>query len=666
MKYIFILFSLLGFPFKEVGFMNRIFGMLFVIVVAVLLPAMEAHADWVRTNYITASDLAGSDWFGDSVAVEGDILVAGAPFNNDIGSAYIFNTVNGEEIHKLTAFDGAKGDFFGSSVAVSENTIVVGAPGDDDNGDYSGSVYVFDAASGDQIRKLTAADGAEDDTFGHSVAVSGNIIVVGAYLNNLDITSLVPRSGAVYIFDVSTGNQIHKLTGSDEAWFFGYSVAVNEDRIVVGSLEDGGAVYVFDAASGMLSYKLSPFEVYEGDHFGWSVAVSDEKIVVGAPRPGNGDDEINPFGSVFVYDGITGNEIHKFIPSDGIAWYGFGKSVAVHENTIVIGATGSVYVYDAITGTEVQKLSHTDETSTFYGEPIAMDANRIMVGRPEISSMFVYEFESIHGIDFETMLPGNYPALSIDDYEFSPTWNTHVKVYNDGQTTSISPVWNDSLQLEHSNGQPFDLQSFDYIGRWPGISSHAEITGTLSDGSLVQAQVDYDATGWKTKTLYWKGLVHLAIYTPGGRLQMDNFVFGATSEPETILNFENQAVGEYTSVVEGAYNLFPLKRNTLSIYSNAGNQSITPYWNDTLRLVRLDGGSFDLKRFDYANRWSTSTVGTVTVVGRRQDGSQIIDSFTFPLIYWNKRTLNWTDLIQVDFISANGRVLLDNMEVSAP
>ncbi len=120
------------------------------------------------------------------------------------GSAYVFvQAANGtwSQQAKLTAADGATGDFFGCSVAVDGDTAVIGAHGDDDKGISSGSAYVFvRAADGtwSQQAKLTAVDGAEYefDDFGGSVAVSGSTAVIGAYGDS----DKGDYSGSAYIF----------------------------------------------------------------------------------------------------------------------------------------------------------------------------------------------------------------------------------------------------------------------------------------------------------------------------------------------------------------------------------------------------------------------------------------------------------------------------------
>ncbi|WP_190273823.1 FG-GAP repeat protein, partial [Crocosphaera watsonii] len=77
-------------------------------------------------------------------------------------------------LHKLTAPDGAAGDQFGFPVSLSDNTALIGGFGDDDQGLNSGSAYLFDVTTGDFLQKLTAPDGSAGDVFGASVSLSGD------------------------------------------------------------------------------------------------------------------------------------------------------------------------------------------------------------------------------------------------------------------------------------------------------------------------------------------------------------------------------------------------------------------------------------------------------------------------------------------------------------
>ena len=107
-----------------------------------------------QTDKLTASDATGDAWFGSAVAIAGNVIVVGAFFDDDIGtnsgSAYVFQSLDTggwTEVEKLTASDAAAGDRFGTTVAIASNIIVVGAPWDDDAGIVSGSAYVFRAST---------------------------------------------------------------------------------------------------------------------------------------------------------------------------------------------------------------------------------------------------------------------------------------------------------------------------------------------------------------------------------------------------------------------------------------------------------------------------------------------------------------------------------------
>src|SRR5262249_50791564 len=146
-------------------------------------------AAWSLQNTLVANDAAPGDAFGCSVAISGDTIVAGAlgsdvGGNTNPGSAYVFVNRGSSWAFqvKLTAFDGAPDDNFGCSVAISGDTIVVGAPGDDVSGNTDqGSSYVFTRGGGSWTlqQKLVANDGAPRDGFGSPVAIDGNAIVVG-------------------------------------------------------------------------------------------------------------------------------------------------------------------------------------------------------------------------------------------------------------------------------------------------------------------------------------------------------------------------------------------------------------------------------------------------------------------------------------------------------
>jgi hypothetical protein len=244
---------------------------------------------WTQSAELTASDGAAGDGLGYSVAVDGDTIVAGnhpeAVGTDPPGSAYTFTRAGAPErteTGKLTASDGG---VLGYSVAVDGDTIVAGAGADDG---FRGAAYVF-TRSGEgwtQSAKLTASDGAAFDDLGSSVAVEGDAIVAGAQGDD-------DARGAVYVFTGAgdSWTQSAKLTASDGAAeeSLGWSVAVEGDAIVAGAYLDdvGGSVYNFartGAADRTEIAKLTAADGAAGDTLGWSVAVESDAIVAGAPQ----------------------------------------------------------------------------------------------------------------------------------------------------------------------------------------------------------------------------------------------------------------------------------------------------------------------------------------------------------------------------------------------
>ena len=270
---------------------------------------------WMQVTKLVASDGGAGDQFGQSVAMKGQFIVVGAWLNdekgNDSGAAYVFQRAGHQwvEVAKLSADDGAAGDIFGFQVAISGNTIVVGAQGDDELGEQSGSVYVFHLQGQEWIQaaKLSAIDGDELDLFGSSVAIDGDVIVVGAYRDD----DLGTDSGSIYVYNrsgCSGWEFVDKLAANDGESndFFGFDVAIEGTTIVVGSIlddvlgPDSGSAYIFQRGSRGWTQagKVTSGNSRPADNFGWSVSISGEIFIIGSPF---GDGNIPDSGSVDVY-----------------------------------------------------------------------------------------------------------------------------------------------------------------------------------------------------------------------------------------------------------------------------------------------------------------------------------------------------------------------------
>ncbi|WP_095987402.1 DUF7507 domain-containing protein [Cystobacter fuscus] len=319
---------------------------------------------WSQQAKLTASDAAALDSFGTSVALSGDTAVVGAygddtAAGEDAGSAYVFvrSGTTWSQQAKLTASDAVAFDRFGSSVALSGDTAVVGARGDDTAaGSETGSAYVFvrSGTAWSQQAKLTASDAAAGDLFGWSVALSGDTAVVGAPDDDTG-------AGSAYVF-VRSGtawSEQAKLTASDAAALdsFGTSVALSGDTAVVGAPNDDtaagsetGSAYVFVRSGTAWSQQahLTASDAAAGDFFGWSVAISGDIAVVGAYADDTAAGQQAGSAYVFVRSGTAWSQQAKLTASDAAAFDSFGVSVAISGGTVVVGAlgdAGSAYVY---------------------------------------------------------------------------------------------------------------------------------------------------------------------------------------------------------------------------------------------------------------------------------------------------------------------------------
>ena len=312
----------------------------------------QRGSPWNQQALLKASDAALGDRFGSAVSIDGDTAVVGAFRDDDLGfdsgSIYVYTVVGStwNEQDKPPSDDGAANDRFGVSVAISGDTIVAGAPGDDDVGESSGSAYVFvrSGATWSQQAKLTASVAASLDFFGGSVAISGDTIVVGAIGDD----EKGPFAGAAYVFvrNETSWSQQAKVTGSDAAAsdFFGNLVAINGDTIVASAPE---SVYVFvrSGTSWSQQTKLTAADGESGDLFGSAVSISGDTVVVGA----SGSDDVvevtgegtfgdSGSGYVFQRNGTTWSQQAKLTAVDSAAGDAFGAAIFVDGDTVVVGA----------------------------------------------------------------------------------------------------------------------------------------------------------------------------------------------------------------------------------------------------------------------------------------------------------------------------------------
>jgi|GEM_PF-1104314 len=456
--------------------------------------------------------------YGESLAIDGNIAVVGdtGVVASPIGKAYIleWNGTEWQTIARLTVSDKETDYFFGSSVSISGNTVVVGAPRYDTNGNRDqGKAYVFERPETGwtdmtETAQLTASDGAEFNSFGIAVSISGNSVVVGAPHHNINRNR---DQGKAYVFERpeigwTDMTETAQLTASDgtEHDYFGESISISGNTVVVGAHHHDtngngiqGKTYIFEKpavgwADMTETAQLTSSDGAELDRFGNDVSISGNTVVVGAPDHDTNGNWIQ--GKAYVFERPAAGwtdmiETAQLTASDGARFNFFGKSVAISVNTVVVGASfhdtngnnaqGKAYVFERTeTGwtdmTETAQLTASDGVALdFFGSAVSISGSTVVVGAPKhdangyIDQGKVYMFEKkklvISGIQ-DTTVTINQP------YSFTPAASHE----DDNQLTfSITnqPAW-----------ATFDINTGQLSGTPASIGTFSDIEICVSDG----------------------------------------------------------------------------------------------------------------------------------------------------------------------------------------
>jgi hypothetical protein len=375
---------------------------------------------------VIAGDGTAGDEFGISVDVQGTTALVGAAYENSgQGAVYVFTESNGvwSEAQKLTSSDGAANDWFGQSVALDGDTAVVGAPQYLNFGNGAAYVFTRSGTTWSEAQKLAADDGVGRDQFGISVAVDGTHALVGAYGASL-------YQGAAYAFtgSGSTWAQTQKLVASDAAMNadFSVSVALQGNTAILGAYGDSsyqGAAYVFSDAGGTWTQaqKLVASDGAADAHFGISVALDGNNALVGAEGATVGGNSHQGAAYTFSASGSNWGETQKLTSSNGVAWDYFGRSVGLDGATAIVGAygpnalQGAGYLFANAGGawSETQALIAGDGASgDQFGIMVALSGSTALVGANGANGF--------QGAAYFYTLPGLPPGDTIFANGFDP------------------------------------------------------------------------------------------------------------------------------------------------------------------------------------------------------------------------------------------------------
>ncbi|MBC8099927.1 MAG: FG-GAP repeat protein [Armatimonadetes bacterium] len=360
----------------------------------------------------------------------------------------------------LTAGDAENGDQLGYAVALSGsgNTALVGAESAD-AAEGAAYVYRFDGAIWTEQAKLIATDGALEDHFGLSVALSadGNTALVGAPGKNTE-------QGAAYVFRFAGGiwTQQAKLTSVGGANFdqFGYSVALGGggNLALVGATgddtsgDDAGAAFVFsfDGANWAQTAGLTPFDAGDNQVFGSAVALNETSVTALVGAIG---DNVNT-GAAYVYQLVAGSWIQqaKLVADDGLEDDDFGGSVALNANanTALIGAdqyfnegggAGYVYTLDGTIWSQQAKLTAPDaepEDGLGDGVSLSSDGNTVLLGASLNNNIgAAYSFKRT------AATWSLYNKLTPSDGDLEDNFGFAVALSGSGQTALVGALGNE-------------------------------------------------------------------------------------------------------------------------------------------------------------------------------------------------------------------------------
>lgn len=423
---------------------------------------------------------------------------------------------------QLNASDPTDVGVFSWSMDLDIDRLAVGAIGTDDAcvanpGCNSGSAYVFHRSAGvwSEVSRLTASDGALGDQFGHDVALSGDRLLVGAHLKQ--------GGGAAYMFAYNGTDwvQEQKLLGSGQmdAFHFGHSVALDGELAVVGTMRDDhqgfetGAAYVFERVAGtwVEQQKLVASDAATGDRYGRSSDVEGDFIAIGGHlHDGVGTDS----GAAYLYERDDNGtpldplddswpEVAALTASDAHADMFFGRSVDLSGNLLVVGASkainggvasGAAYIYfrTANGWNEVQRISASNGAAgDRFGISVSIDGIYLLVGARAAGAYAqdsgdVYVFTRTPAGYIETARLGG-PDTGIGDQLGNET-GVHVN----GTTVLIGSRFNSAVATTGGSAYTFTLA--DCLGEsycdvvpnsaGPGAQIRAAGIESVSDGTF--------------------------------------------------------------------------------------------------------------------------------------------------------------------------------------
>ena len=383
----------------------------------------------VFTSFVLDNDHSRDENFGESLSISGNNIIVGHnswdkrwvnyyQYNQADSSVSFVETIRPSDFSESTSEGFGRGstdkgiNLVGSNLAVGSSQ----ASASDGNGYGAGAVYLFEVANNShtEVQRLISSDGMNSDSFGTTIDIDGDLLVIGARNDDISGNS---DAGSAYVFKRGTNGQyseIAKLLPEESqggAWF-GDSVAIEDGVIAVGALTheitlngsgfySAGSVFLFKyESSNDVSFiqKIESPKINYNTNFGNSLDIKNQFLVIGEQGYNYGGNGWNT-GAVHLYkiksDGSAELTTSVYSPRPRQNGY-FGKSVAIDGDRLLIGAPGEdsdngsqsgvVYVYQILDDGKVRLLESlihpTGKANDQFGQSVSISGLNILVGAP--------------------------------------------------------------------------------------------------------------------------------------------------------------------------------------------------------------------------------------------------------------------------------------------
>lgn len=350
---------------------------------------------------IIASDGRAEDYFGGSVSISGDYAVVGAKgANENRGAAYIYKRedIGWTQQAKLIVLDSEPYDYFGCSVSINGDYVIVGAEGVNNT---AGTAYIFKREGIDWIQQaeLTGSDVDAWEKFGSSVSICGDYAVVGSPYDYYQGNNM----GSVYIYNrngVSWNLQQDKLIPLDimQCGYFGQSVSIDGDSIIIGAEGDGGNnsvfVYKLEDATWRRDSLLAVPSGDIDDSLIRPVSISGDYAIAGAPEESWGVGKSGS-GVAYIFERRGANWASRgdFTSGEKESYGYFGNSVSICGDYAIVGMPngdnegmrdcGSVYVFirkGELWEQQTILTARDGSDNDVFGTSVSVDGYYVIVG----------------------------------------------------------------------------------------------------------------------------------------------------------------------------------------------------------------------------------------------------------------------------------------------